>query len=112
MIFLITASLLGACGGKDNSISGKYVKAKKSNLCQEYINFKDNNTFELKRSSWSSGEVTTGEYEKLEDSNKYKFNFEDGSNEVFSLKFSKDKKNLKASKEGSETVCEFTANNS
>jgi len=112
MIFLITASLLGACGGKDDSISGKYVKAKKSNLCQEYINFEDNNKFELKRSSWSSGEIATGKYEKLEDKNKYKFNFEDGSNEVFNLKFSKDKKDLKASKEGSETVCEFKADNS
>jgi len=107
MIFLVTVSILGACGEKNenSSITGKYEKSKKNNLCYEYIDFQEDNKFEIKNSEWVNGSIWQGTFEKTEE-NQYTFNFDDGRIEKFTLTFSKDKKELEAT-QNDNVICSF-----
>jgi hypothetical protein len=113
MIFLIIASILGACGGKNenSSITGKYVKSKKNNLCYEYIDLQEDNKFERKNSEWVNGSISKGTYDKTE-GNQYTFNYDDGKIEKLTLSFSEDKKELEATVEDHDQVCYFKLENS
>lgn len=112
MIFLVTVSILGACGEKNenSSITGKYEKSKKNNLCYEYIDFQEDNKFEVKNSEWVNGSISQGTFEKTGE-NQYTFNFDDGRIEKFTFTFSGDKKELETNKEDADLVCNFKVNN-
>lgn len=108
MTLITIVSVLSACGGGSNTIEGKYVKAKKSNLCPEYMNFQKDNALEVKNSEWVNGSIWDATYEVTEDKDyKYKVKYDDERVERYKFKFSDDKKKLTTSADGDDYKCEF-----